>query len=248
MNAGAGLETAKKVLSRIKPKLHNNITTRKIYSLAFKELRKVDNPTASRYEVKWAVIRLGRGQQGFSFEQYVGNLFKRMGYKTKLNQIVRGKSGITHEIDVIAIKGKEKLMIECKHLSKPGIWINIQAPLYVYARFLDLSNKFTGVALVTNSRFSVQSETYAKSVDMKLMSWNYPIGNSLRELADIYAVYPITVLRTVDNDVLQELLSRDIVTVAEILLLSANNLAKLVGRQKAVAIRAEAEKLVLTHD
>ena len=55
----------------------------KIYRMAFKELRKSDNPSASRYEVKWAIARLGRNGEGFSFEEFVEKIFERMGYAVK---------------------------------------------------------------------------------------------------------------------------------------------------------------------
>ena len=185
MRAGAEKKTAEKILLKIKPFLKNNTTTKRIYDLAFKELRKVDSPTASRYESKWAIVRLGRGQQGFSFEQFIGRLFERMGYTVKLNQLVQGKS-ISHEVDLIAEKDDERIMIECKHKSKPGIWVNVQTPLYVYARFLDLEGEFSRPGLITNSRFSRQSEIYGESVNMMMLSWNYPKENNLRDLVDKY--------------------------------------------------------------
>ena len=57
-----------------------------------------------------------------------------------------------------------------------GMWINVHTPLYVYARYLDLKDKFTGAMIITNSRFSEQSEVYANSVGLKLMGWSYPAG------------------------------------------------------------------------
>jgi len=243
MRAGAEKKTAEKILLKIKPFLKNNTTTKRIYDLAFKELRKVDSPTASRYESKWAIVRLGRGQQGFSFEQFIGRLFERMGYTVKLNQLVQGKS-ISHEVDLIAEKDDERIMIECKHKSKPGIWVNVQTPLYVYARFLDLEGEFSRPGLITNSRFSRQSEIYGESVNMMMLSWNYPKENNLRDLVDKYVLYPITVLKSVDNGTLSKLLFRNIVVVADILETPQNILSRILGKDKMLKILAEAENLV----
>lgn len=241
IRAGAEKETAKNILLKIKPHIKDLITTKIIYNLAFKELRKVDSPTASRYESRWAIIRLGRGQQGFSFEQFISRLFERIGYKVKLNQLVQGKS-INHEVDLIAEKDDERIMIECKHKSKPGIWINVQTPLYVYARFLDLEGEFSRPGLITNSRFSRQSEIYGESVNMLLLSWNYPQKNNLRDLVDKHALYPITVLRSIDNGDLSKLLFRNIVVVADILETPQNILARVLGKDKALKIIEEAKK------
>lgn len=243
--AGAETKVAEAILKKIKPKIYNGIYTSKIYRMAFKELRKLDNPASSRYEARWAITRLGRDGEGFSFEQFVGKIFERMGYKVKTNQIIEGKSGITHEIDIILEKGNEKILVECKHHSKQGLWVNVQTALYVYARYLDLKNNFTGAMIVTNSRFSEQSEMYAASVGLKLMSWDYPHGNSLREIADRYAVYPITVLHSVDNNTLGRLLVKGIVTVADILSTPVSRLSGLIGRN-AVSVRKEAESIVLS--
>lgn len=167
-----------------------------------------------------------------------------MGYEVKRNQVVVGKSGITHEIDLVAEKGNEKLLVECKHHSKLGMWVNVQTTLYVYARYLDLKDSFTGAIIVTNSRFSEQSEMYAESVGLKLMGWNQPPGKSLRETVDTYAVYPITVLHSVDNLMLGRLLVKNVVTVADILAMPANKLFTLIGK-RADSVKKEAESLVL---
>lgn len=246
-NAGANPKTANEVLNKVREKLHDGMSTKKIYKLAFKELRKIDEGTASRYGTRAAVIRLGKGHQGFSFEKYMGKLFERMGYKVKTNQVIQGKSGITHEIDVVLEKGKERIMVECKHVSRAGYWINVQTPLYVYARFLDLKHHFTKAKLVTNARFSYQSEEYAKSVSLELLSWNYPKEKPLRILIDEYAVHPVTVMKTVNNDILGKLLSRDIVTVTEIFQYPSKDLAGLLGDKNAARVRQEAEKIIRDH-
>lgn len=167
-----------------------------------------------------------------------------MGYEVKINQTLEGKSGITHEIDIVAEKGSEKLLVECKHHSKMGMWINVQTPLYVYARYLDLRNNFTGAVIATNSRFSEQSEIYAESVGLKLMSWNYPPGKSLREIVDRYAIYPITILHSVDNPTMGRLLVKGIVTVSDILATPAGKLRSLIGN-RAEPVKKEAESVVL---
>ena len=244
MRAGTEQSIAEKILIKIKPRLYDGISTMKIYRMAFKELRKSDNPSASRYEVKWAIARLGRNGEGFSFEEFVEKIFERMGYAVKRDHIIKGKSGITHEIDVIAEKGKEKILIECKHHTQPGMWINVHTPLYVYARYLDLKDKFTGAMIITNSRFSEQSEVYANSVGLKLMGWSYPAGKSLQEIVDRYAIYPITVLHSIDNASVGRLLVKDIVTVADILTTPNSRLFSIIGG-RADAVKREAESVVL---
>ncbi|HII14675.1 MAG TPA: restriction endonuclease [Nanoarchaeota archaeon] len=227
------------------PQIYAGISTRKIYRMAFRELKKLDNPSASRYEAKWAILRLEKGGEGFSFEQFVGKIFERMGYNIRRDQIMQGKSGITHEIDIVAEKGNETILIECKHHSRQGMWVNVQTPLYVYARYLDLKGQCTGAIIVTNSRFSEQSEVYAKSVGLKLIGWDYPPWESLRELVDKYAVYPVTVLRSVGNAALGRLLVKDVVTVADVLAMPASKLYAIIGKS-AESVKKEAESVALS--
>lgn len=244
MRAGTEKEIANAILKKIKPEIYDGIPTKHIYRLAFRELRKFDTPAASRYEMKWAIARLGRGGEGFSFEQFVEKVLEKMGYAVKRNQLIRGKSSVMHEIDLTAEKGDEKIMIECKHHTKAGMWINIQTALYVYARYLDLKDKFTGAMIITNSRFSEQAAIYANSVGLALMGWNYPEKQSLQKIVDTYAVYPITVLRSIDNGTLGRLLVKNVITISDILAMPVSRLYTLVGK-KADAIKKEAESVSL---
>ena len=241
-NASVDSGTAEKVLQRVLKQLYDGITTKKIYSIAFRELRKIDNPAASRYEIKWAIMRLGK-EQGFSFEQYMGRLFKRMGYKVKVNQTVKGRN-ITHEIDLIIEKGDEKILVECKHHSAPGVWVHIHTPLYVYARLLDVKDKFTGAMVATNTRFSEQSIEYAKGVGLKLLGWNYPNGNSLQGMINANHLFPITVLRSVDDATLDKLLKAELITLPDLEEAPIGYLSKIIGSRKAAEVMKEIEKIV----
>ncbi len=241
-NAGTDKSTAERVLQKVQKQLYSGISTKKIYKIAFRELRKLDNPAASRYDIKWAIMRLGK-EQGFSFEQYMGKLFAKMGYKVKVGQIVKGRN-ITHEIDVIAEKGGEKLLIECKHHSAQGVWVNIHVPLYVYARLLDVKDRFTGAMVATNTRFSEQSIQYAKGVGIRLLGWNYPEGNSLQNMIDRNHLFPITVLKSVDDVTLDKLLKNELVTVPDLEEAPIGYLSKIIGNRKAIEVMKEVENLV----
>lgn len=243
-NAGTDRTTAEKVMQKVLKQLYDGITTKKIYSIAFRELRKIDDPAASRYEIKWAIMRLGK-EQGFSFEQYMGKLFKRMGYKVRVNQTVKGKN-ITHEIDLIIEKGNERILVECKHHSTPGIWVHIHVPLYVYARLLDVKDKFTGAMVATNTRFSDQSVQYAKGVGIKLLGWNYPEGKSLQSMVNSNHLFPITVLRSVDDVTLDKLLKSELVTVPDLEEAPIGYLSKIIGSRKAAEVMKEVVKIVKT--
>ncbi|RME54517.1 hypothetical protein D6777_03550 [Candidatus Woesearchaeota archaeon] len=240
-NAGAEENIALRVLDKVYPQLYDGITTKKIYKIAFKELRNIDNPSASRYQLKWAIMRLGHGLEGFTFEKYVSRIFENLGYNTRLNVVAKGKN-ITHEIDLEIEKDGQRYLVECKHRSKPGVWIHIQVPLYVYARFLDLNDKYNGAIVVTNARFSKQAIAYASGVGLRLIGWNTKKQDNLKYLAEKSLVYPITVLKSIDDKCLKKLFNEEIIVVSD-LLEKKQIIYKLFKKQKADKIIDEALKL-----
>ncbi|PIN89435.1 hypothetical protein COU60_03505 [Candidatus Pacearchaeota archaeon CG10_big_fil_rev_8_21_14_0_10_34_76] len=211
--SGASKETIKDILSKVDSILYNGIETKKLFKFIFQELNKCSPNCSPRYNLKQAIISLGF-EGGFVFEKFMGKLFEKKGYDVKLNQIVRGKN-ISHEIDVIAIKDKDRIMIEAKHHGKPWLGTDIQTALYVYARFLDTNNSFTRPMLVTNTRFSTSVMRYAKGVNLSLMGWKYPKGNSLEENIEKYKIYPITVLN-LPEVVLKRYFEKDIITLEDL--------------------------------
>jgi hypothetical protein len=183
-------------------------STRQIYHFAFNELKQLSPPIAARYSIKNAIRLLGPA--GFPFEQFIGELYKRLGYTTRTDYIAQGTC-VTHEIDVNAHKNDEHLMIECKFRNRPGLKIDIQTTLYVKARFEDLKNiptshnanvmthPFSHVLIVTNTKFTTQSIAYAECVGVQLLGWSYPYKNNLPYLIDHYKLHPITALTSLSG-------------------------------------------------
>ncbi len=208
------------VLKLLKPHLKSGITTRQIYSRVYGIIRRLRPEVTHRYNLKRALKLLGPA--GYDFEDFTGKLFECMGYKTEIRQVPIGKC-VTHETDVIARKGKEKLMVECKFRNEPGTKCRIQTALYIYARFMDLRDgakiykkqPFTQPCLVTNARFSRDARDYAKCMGMRLLGWRYPWKESLEILIDKTKCYPISVVKMTSHT-LHVLLKRGIITVQDV--------------------------------
>ena len=211
--AGAGKETIRLIMSEVEKILHNGIETKELFNFIFRELNEREKESATKYNLKNAIIDL-RLEGGYVFEKFMGRVFEKKGYNVKLNQLMKGKL-ITHEIDVSAFKGSEKLMVECKHHSKPWLGTRVDTALYVYARFLDLKDSFNKAALVTNTKFSSQVIRYGRGVGMKLMGWNYPKGDSLQENIEKFKLYPITILNLPKTEI-NDYIARNILTVEEL--------------------------------
>ena len=210
---GAHKHEIDEILKKVDKILVDGIKTEKLFKFIHDQLNKSSKGVCCRYNLKQSMIDL-RIHGGYVYEKFMGKILEKKGYSVNLNQLVRGKF-IPHEVDVMAKKGREVLMVEAKHHNKPWLGESIQTALYVYARFLDLRGKFTKPMLVTNTKFSNQVRNYSKGVGIRLMGWRYPRGDSLEYNIEKYGLYPISVLELGKKE-LDSYLERDILTIDQL--------------------------------
>lgn len=219
IHAGIPHELYYQVIEHIKKHLYDGISTVEIYRHVEEFLEKSSQPFhKTRYSLKQSIMDLG--PTGYPFEDYIAKLLNLEGYATRVRSILQGKC-ISHEIDVIAEKNTvipTKALIEAKFHNTIGIKTDVHVPMYTKARFDDLNEKhnFSEVWLVTNTKATIDAILYANCVGMKLLSWSYPEGESLRELVEKYSLYPITVLTTLPQATKEKLLLNDIVLCKDI--------------------------------
>jgi hypothetical protein len=221
--AGADDEVIQQIVADVQAWIFNGVTTHEIYSRAFSLLNDQTSVAASRYSLKKAMMEMG--PTGFPFEQFIGLLFQKQGYDIEVGIIVQGKS-ITHEMDVIATHDKLQHIVECKY-HKDHIHINIQVPLYVRSRVNDIVyyrqqqpqfQDFSFVGwVVTNTRFSDDSRQYAQANDLRLLGWDYPVGDGLKEWIERYNIYPITILKNLSQPEKLFLMEQGVVSCNQLL-------------------------------
>jgi hypothetical protein len=222
--AGAEDEIIEKIVHQISPELYQGITTKKIYRLAFNLLKKQSKNVAAKYKLKTAIMELG--PDGFNFEKFVAEIFKRKNYKTKIGLIVTGKC-VKHEIDVLATTEAEQLLVECKYHSQPGKVSDVKVPLYIHSRFRDVEAKWKEdpqltsrkmeVHVVTNTRFSPDAMQYARCSDMHLLGWDYPAGKGIKDLIDEFRLYPVTCLTSLSSTEKNQLISQGAILCSDLL-------------------------------
>lgn len=201
-------------INHIKSKLYDNIPSSEIYRHITEFLETSSEPfSKSRYSLKQAIMALG--PTGYPFEDYLAKILQKQNYYTKTRTIIQGKC-VTHEIDVIAERNTvlpTKIMIEAKYHNTVGIRTNIHVPMYTKARFDDIKEKhnFTECQLITNTKATVDAIAYAECVGMKIISWSYPEGGSLRDIVEKLQLFPITSLTTLNTTQKQQLLLKGIV-------------------------------------
>jgi hypothetical protein len=174
-------------------------STKDIYRYAFNKLSKTEPAIAARYNLKTALSKFG--PQGYSFEQFVAEIFKEQGFETELDYIMEGFC-VSHEIDVLLREDDTLYLVECK-FHVPHLKVNVKVPLYIRARFEDIEKRLVKSKtvpgtlkpwIITNTKFTSEAITYGQCVGIKLTSWSYPEKENLAYLIDTLGLHPITAL------------------------------------------------------
>ncbi len=221
--AKASGELIQQIVERVESQLYEGITTKQIYKMAFKMLKNTSRVSASKYKLKKALMELG--PSGFPFEKLIGKLMEHEGFETKVGVIVQGNC-VQHEIDVIAQKDNNHYMIECKYHSDQKRFCNVKVPLYIHSRFLDVEKQWKLLkehetklhkgGVYTNTRFTTDAIQYGNCVGLLLTSWDYPIGNGLKDRIDKSGLHPLTALTTLTKAEKTKLLDTGIVLCKEL--------------------------------
>ncbi len=235
-----------KLLKKLESRLYDGIRTRRIYNILYKLIEKEKPEVSHRYNLKNALMKIG--PEGYEFEDFISELLLKQGYRTEVRQILQGKC-VSHEVDVVASKGRKTYLVECKFRNTAGTRCRTKDVLYTYARFLDLkkgaktgkSIRFSAPWIVSNTKFSHDAKKYARCMKIRLLGWHYPIDNGLEVMIDRTKCYPVSVIH-MSPGLLRKLLAHKIVTVFDIPE-SADRLmhAAGIGRKQAEEIIEKAE-------
>lgn len=243
--AGIPEDIQDQVVAHINTKLYNDIPTSQIYRHIGEFLTATHPLVKGKYSLKQAIMDLG--PTGYPFEDFIAHLLNAKGYTSKVRQILSGKC-ISHEIDVVAQKEEKHIMVEAKFHNMVGIKTNVHVALYTKARFDDVKerNNLSEGWLVTNTSATLDAISYAKCSGLTIISWNYPEGESLRDIVQQSGLTPITALTNLSQSQKQQLAQTGVVTT-KYLLQHAEKLSILnLSEDKKQTILNEAEYLSKT--
>jgi hypothetical protein len=97
--------------------------------------------------------------------------------------------------------------------------------MYAHARMLDIRDgkKFKTISsdkihvwLVTNTRFTKQSERYARCHGVRLTGWNHPYEFSLQNMIVKARAYPITVIPALTKDAREVLTKHNMILAQDL--------------------------------
>jgi len=221
--SGAKAVIADEIANEIEAELVPGMSTRSIYKKAFKLLRKESRHLAARYKLKKAILELG--ESGYPFEKFVAALLEAEGFETQVGLILHGVC-VDHEVDVVAQKGDLQYLVECKFHNSQDRLNNVKLPLYIDSRFRDIVNArkshpeykmaFHQGWIFTNTRFTEDARQYGECAGLKLVGWDLPKGQSIKERIDKTGVHPITSVTSLTNKEKQALIELDIITCRQL--------------------------------
>src|SRR3989339_527482 len=189
------------VLSNIQESLYDGIPTREVYDQINQFFQHHYPAGACTYNLKQAIMELG--PSGYPFEKFIASILQHQGYRTTVGELVQGKC-VMHEVDVVAEKNQERLMVECKFHNQPGLHSDVKVALYVKSRFDDVffswehTDKQEHIALryhamlATNTKCTSEAIQYARCSGITVLSWGFPEHNNLQDLLEQTHLYPIT--------------------------------------------------------
>ncbi len=191
IRAKASQEAADEVIAHVLSEIRDNMTTREIYTNAFKYLVESQKPVAQRYSVRRALLDMG--PTGFPFEDFVAEVLKTKGFETLTRQTVLGGC-VPHEVDVVAWNDNKLIMVEAKFHNGLGIKSDLKVALYVKARMDDLKEnvyhyggkdrKLDEGWLITNTKFSSTALHYGLCQKLTMIGWNYPEQGNLQDMIE----------------------------------------------------------------
>ena len=249
--AGAPKDLVEQVCRMVEKEIVPGMTTQEISERTRAYLTKESTVHAARYSLKRGIMELGPA--GFLFEQYVAALLKEYGYATRTNQILKGEC-VSHEIDILALSKDTHFIVETKYHNSRGIKSDVTVVMYLYARLLDIAGyqrkrerkpaKHVSW-LITNTKFTSSAARYAQCKGIRLTGWKYPKKESLEKLIEGKALYPVTVLPSVNRYAKERFAERKLYFAKDLVHFTPRQFQELFGIQQTIAQNIQKEAAAL---
>ncbi len=229
--AGLGKGESETVLDHVTKKSYDKIPTNVLLGIILREIRKHSASAAMKYNLREALSALS--PEGIFFELYVKRLLEDGGYDVKHGKIVKGNC-TEHEVDLIAKKGNENIMVECKHHKNGHTFAGQAEAMVTWAKFEDTKNKnnFTGAWLVCSTKISEHALKYMACKGVRAVYW----GNGLNEMIEEKKLYPVTILGSMRGNSIEKSFELGVLTTKDVLNADEVKLKKIFGNNSRRAI------------
>lgn len=227
----ANLQQANDVANKIEKELYDEISTKEILQKIFKYLQEFKPEIKHQIDLREAIALL---RPKPDFEQFVSLLLKEYGYRIEANQIIAGRC-VEHEVDAIARKNNETILVEIKHHLQPHAYTGISVFLEVRAELEDLLEgyrwkknniNFSKALVVCNTKISDHAKQYAICKGIEHIGWRFPEEKSLEQMIEEKRFYPITLLKDLDIQTQAKLGDNGIILLKQLIEISLNEIVK----------------------
>ena len=237
-----GLEhsDAEDLADEVSKRVYDGIPTSRILSMIHELAREIKPELKHIGDLREA-ISVMRSKP--DFEEYIRLVLRAIGYLVEPGRVLDGRC-VSHEIDGIAFKGDEILVVEVKHHQNPHTYTGLDTVLQLWAALEDLKEgyrlgfhhyAFTSAILACNTKISAHAERYARCKGIKYMGWRYPRAFALGDIVASHKLHPITIVRTLSGAQIARLGERGIVTVKQLAELDENELMEIIGSEREFA-------------
>jgi len=215
-------EQAETVASRIESSIYDGIQTKKILQMVFSYLQEFRPEIKHRVDLREAISRL---RPKPDFEIFVALLLREYEYSVVGSQLIAG-SCVTHEIDAVAIRDSEVIMVEVKHHFQHHTYTGVDIFLEAQATLEDLRDGFTEnkhklnfskALIVCNTKFSDHALQYARCKGIEFIGWKAPPEFGLEKMIEEKKFYPITLIKSLDPKTEERLADNGILTLKQLL-------------------------------
>jgi len=234
LRMGLDRKAAEELADEISDKIYDGIPTKEIFSLIQEIASKIKPELKYVKDLREAISAM---RPKPDFEEYVRVVLRSAGYVVEPGRVLEGRC-VDHEIDGVAFKDEEVLVVEAKHHVNPHSYTGLDVILQLWAALEDLregyrlgfhSYPFTSAMLVCNTKISLHAERYARCKGIKYMAWNYPRAFALRDIISTHKIYPVTMLKALSKLQVAKLGDKGIVTLSQLKELRKDELANLIG-------------------
>ena len=246
----ATLEQAQSIADKIEARAYDGIPTKKILQMVFLYMKKYRPAIGYQIDLRQAIAML---RSKPDFEIFVAKLFEALGYKVETNLIIQGKC-VEHEIDVVARKDSEIILVEVKHHVNHHTYSGLDTFLQLNSTLEDLREgyesgknnfKFTKAILICNTKVSEHAKRYALCKGLEFIAWKFPPEKGLERIIEEYKLYPITFLKGIEREEVYKLADAGIVTIKQ-LLDDVEKISRKTGMNKSRLLELQkAAKIVL---
>jgi Holliday junction resolvase-like predicted endonuclease len=246
----ATLEQAQSIADKIEARAYDGIPTKKILQMVFLYMKKYRPAIGYQIDLRQAIAML---RSKPDFEVYTAKLFEALGYKVETNLIIQGKC-VEHEIDVVARKDNEIILVEVKHHVNHHTYSGLEVFLQLNSTLEDLREgyetgknnfRFTKAILICNTKVSEHAKRYALCKGLEFIAWKFPPEKGLERIIEGYKLYPITFLKGIEREEVYKLADAGIVTIKQ-LLDDVEKISRKTGMNKSRLLELQkAAKIVL---